>query len=589
MQEESNKREKEKKGMGRFFKIQSLEFLLNKARDDELSEIVEDWRWIFSYSKKYKWQIVIFTLFGIAATTFGLVSSVANKYMVDIVTGKKTELLWLVAVIWVGTNVLSLLMNNVNNRYSVKVTTAIRRDVQEDVFNKMLNSEWMSLQEYTNGDMLNRINDDANTISSNAISWVPNLVIMTYNLIATFVVIWHYSKGMTLIAIAGAPVLFLVRRAFLIKERDYIRKTRELSSKLYTYETETFTRMDTIKSMGLTERFADDFDITQGEVRDYALERNAFDIKRNTVMKLLQMTLAAVAFGYALWLLWNDKITYGTMILFIQQRGRLTNAMMNVGSIIPSFVNSSVSAHRVAELMEIPDEKHSDDDLPEYTNERITLHMHDMEFSYADGEKIIEDGSMEVSTGEMVALVGPTGRGKTTMLRMILGLIYPESGACQLRDESGEIIGINADTRKLFSYVPQGNSLFSGTIADNLRMMNDGASDEELVSALKMADAWEFVEKLPEGMETKVKENGRGLSEGQAQRIAIARALLRKAPILLFDEATSALDVATEERVLDNLRKQKEKRAIIITTHRPSVMDICDRVYRVREGRVEEE
>lgn len=588
-EEKREEKKEEEKGAGGFFKIHSLEFLLTKAREDELSEIAADWRWIFSYSKKYKWQIIIFTLFGIAATTFGLVSSVANKYMVDIVTGKKTELLWLVAVIWVGTNVLSLIMNNVNLRYSARVTTAIRRDVQEDVFHKILDSDWMALQEYTSGDMLNRINDDANNIAQNAISWVPNLVIMTYNLIATFVVIWHYSRGMTLIAIAGAPVLFLVRRAFLIREREYIKRTRELSSNLYTYETETFTRMDTVKSMGLSDRFSEDFDDIQGEVRDYALEKNAFEIRRNVVMRLLQMLLAAVAFGYALWLLWNDRITYGTMILFIQQRGRLTSAMMNVGSIIPSFVNSSVSAHRVVELMEIPDEKHIDRGNTEIAEDELTLCMNDMSFNYLDGETVIKDGRLEVSTGEMVALVGPTGRGKTTMLRMILGLIYPDSGECEIRDKDGRNIEINADTRKLFSYVPQGNSLFSGSIADNLRMMNEDATDEELIAALKKADAWEFIEKLPDGMETKVRENGRGLSEGQAQRIAIARALLRKAPILLMDEATSALDVDTEKRVLDNLRKQIKNRAIVITTHRPSVMEICDRVYRVNDGSVEEE
>ncbi len=566
------------------FRIRTLDYLIEKIRNDEFREIIHDWSWIFSYSKRYKWQIVIFTVFGILSTTFGLVSSITNKYMVDIVTGHKTEMLWLMILIWVGTNALSLIMSSVNSRFSTRVTTAIQRDVQEDVFHKIIDADWMALQQFPNGDILNRINGDAGTISSNAISWVPNLVILAYNFVATFFVIWHYSKGMTLIAVAGAPILFLARRAFLIKEREYHKRTRELSSKLYTYETEAFYRMDTVKSMGLIGRFTGGFDSTQGEIREFALERNAFDIRRDIVMRLLRMALTAVSFAYALWLLWTNQVTYGTMILFIQQRGRLTNAMMNVGSIIPTFVNSSVSAHRVVELMELPSERHNEEEGEIRIPEKVTLHVSDMQFTYADGEPVIRDGGLNVSTGEMIALVGPTGRGKTTLLRMMLGLIYPDSGICEIRDEDGRSIEINADTRHLFAYVPQGNSLFAGTIAENLRMMKEHASDEELIEALKMADAWEFVEKLPEGIETEIKENGRGLSEGQAQRIAIARALLRESPILLFDEATSALDVATEKRVLDNLKHRAKGRALVITTHRPSVMEICDRVYKVDDG-----
>lgn len=578
-----NREKKENKLLG----FKSLEFLLNKIKDDELSEIINDWKWIFSYSKRYKWQIVIFTLFGIASTTFGLISSVANKYMLDIVTGRKIDMLWLLVLIWLGTNILSIVMNGVNSRYNAKVTTAIQKDVQQDVFHRILNADWMSLQKYTNGDMLDRINSDASTISNNAISWVPNLVILAYNFIATFLVIWHYSKGMTLIAILSAPVLFLVRRDFLIKEREYHKNLRKLSSKVYSYETESFNRMDTVKSMGLTDSFMNRFDDTQEERRDYSLEKNAFDIKRNAVMSILRTLVSAIAFGYALWLLWDGSITYGTMVLFLQQRNRLTNAMMSVGSIIPTFVNSSVSAHRVVELMELPQEKHQED--VETINGKFTLNLKNPEFGYIDEELVVKDGQLKVSNGEIIALIGPTGRGKTTILRMMLGLIYPSSGICEIKDENNNIIEINADTRKLFSYVPQGNSLFSGTIAENLRMMKQDASEKEMINALKMADAWEFVEELPDGIEHRVYENGRGLSEGQAQRIAIARALLRDAPILLFDEATSALDIDTEARVLKNLKKEKKNHAIVLTTHRSSVIEICDRVYQMKNGHLKKE
>ncbi len=174
------------------------------------------------------------------------------------------------------------------------------------------------------------------------------------------------------------------------------------------------------------------------------------------------------------------------------------------------------------------------------------------------------------------------------MLRIILGLIYPKSGECSLYDSNGNAIDINADSRKYFAYVPQGNTLFSGTIKDNLKLMRSDATDEEMQRALELADAWEFIKDLPKGMDSPVWENGRGLSEGQAQRISIARALLKNAPILLLDEATSALDIETEARILKNLQNMDKNHAILVTTHRPSVLDICNRVYRVKDGLLEE-
>ncbi|MBQ8735502.1 MAG: ABC transporter ATP-binding protein, partial [Bacteroidaceae bacterium] len=188
--------------------------------------------------------------------------------------------------------------------------------------------------------------------------------------------------------------------------------------------------------------------------------------------------------------------------------------------------------------------------------------------------------------GELVVIIGPSGEGKTTLIRLILGLIYPQKGEVTIESSNGTRIPMNADTRHLFSYVPQGNTILSGTIAENMRMAKEDATDEEIIEALKAACAWEFVEKLPQTFNSKIGEKGRGFSEGQTQRIAIARALLRNAPILLLDEATSALDVTTERNVLRNIIKKHPNKTCIVTTHRPTVLNMCERVYRVMETRV---
>jgi len=205
-------------------------------------------------------------------------------------------------------------------------------------------------------------------------------------------------------------------------------------------------------------------------------------------------------------------------------------------------------------------------------------------YAYHNGKQVFCGADFLARPKEIVALVGPSGEGKTTMLRLMLGLLHPQEGERILIGETdGEKIAVDPSARRLFSYVPQGNTMFSGTIAENMRNVRPEASDEEICEVLKAACAWEFVEKLPDGIYSMVGERGGGFSEGQAQRLSIARALLRRSPILLLDEATSALDVATERRVLRNIMSTTEPRTCIVTTHRPTVLSICQKVYRIRE------
>ena len=214
--------------------------------------------------------------------------------------------------------------------------------------------------------------------------------------------------------------------------------------------------------------------------------------------------------------------------------------------------------------------------------------MKDVDFSYVQGKRVITESAFYAAPGEIVALIGPSGEGKTTMIRLILGLIRPEKGEVLLRTWDGKEFPMNVETRSLFAYVPQGNTILSGTIAENMRMVKETATDQEIIEALKISCAWDFVEKMPEGINSSVGERGKGLSEGQAQRIAIARAILRNAPILLLDEATSALDVATERNVLRNIVQKSPNKVCIVTTHRPSVLNLCQRVYRVLDTKVRE-
>ena len=361
-----------------------------------------------------------------------------------------------------------------------------------------------------------------------------------------------------------------------------------MSSEVTSFQVETFYNFDTIKSFGITEHYSRKLREWQQKVRAFRLENNLFSIKTNIVGSIFGFVLQGGIFGYCLYRLWTKEITYGTMTLFMQQRNKLAGAFSSLVGVIPAFLNTSISAHRIRELVDLPREPHvrRSSELDACAAEGFTIEMRDVSFGYVRGKRVVKDSQMIARPGEIVALIGPSGEGKTTLIRLILGLIRPKGGEAVIRAANGMELPLNADTRHLFSYVPQGNTILSGTIAENMRMVRDDATDEEIVEALKIACAWDFVSRMPDTIDYRIGERGRGLSEGQAQRIAIARAVLRDAPVLLLDEATSALDVTTERQVLANIIRRRPNKTCIVTTHRPSVLSMCQRVYRVLDKEI---
>ncbi len=578
-------------GINRIIKSRAIQFIIDKIDDGTYSEFLRDWKWIFSFSKKYKKIIVFYTFLGIVSSSLSLVSSVASKYMIDIITGYEFSKLWLLAVIMVGSMAISLVFSSLVSRYSAKLMIYVNNDIQGIIFDQIMDADWMELNGYQNGDLLNRFNSDVGTISSNAVSWIPNLIIAVYSFIASFCVIFYYDHTMAWIALISAPFLLVASRFLMRKNKEYRMRVLKMNSGMMSFEAETFYNMDTIKSFGIMNHYSKRLRGWQEKYKSYNLDYNLFSIKTNIFTSLLGTGVSFVAFGYCLFRLWTGSITYGTMTLFLSQRSTLSSQFSSLVGIIPGMLNSSVSAHRVRELIELPREKHiskESDEMAKAAAKGFEVRMANVGFSYVENKNVIRDSDFSAKPNEIVALVGPSGEGKTTMIRMILGLIHPQEGLVSLVDSDGREVEINADTRRYFSYVPQGNTILSGTIAENMRMVKEDATDEEIIAALETACAWEFVSELDDGINGKLGERGRGVSEGQAQRIAIARAILRDAPVLLLDEATSALDVQTEREVLRRIVQQRPNKTVIVTTHRPSVLDLCQRVYRVADSRLTE-
>lgn len=558
---------------------QALRILRDKMKDGSLGDVFRDWKWILSFSRSHWLRIVLYTLLGMAASTLGLATGVAGKYLIDCIVAMDTQRLPALAAVMVASSAVALALRSFSSRFSARLSVAMRNDVQAHVFRNLLGSKWLEIRRFPTGDLLNRFSADVNTVSGCAVSWLSSVIIHLFTLAASLLVVLYYDPVMALIAFASTPVLFFASRRLLRKQRYFNQQMRAVSSGMAAFQAETFRNIDTLKSFGVEEEMCGKLDAWQGDFKKITLEHNDFSVRTNILLTLLGTTVQYLALGYCLWQLWSGKILFGTMVLFLQQRSTLSSAFSSLISLIPTALSGSVSAERLRALTELEKETRQQD-AP--ARGGCALELDGISASYEDGRQVLHNVSLRAERGQIVALVGPSGEGKSTLIRLMLGLISPDSGSACLIDEEGTRFPLGADTRRLFAYVPQGNTVLAGTIAENLRLVNQEATEEQMEDALKDACAWDFVSALPRGIHSPIGEGGKGFSEGQAQRLAIARALLRRAPVLLLDEVTSALDMETERQVLHNLMNRGL--TCIVATHRPSVLNLCARVYRVSGG-----
>ena len=561
----------------------ALKQLRQKIKDGTLKDVFRDWKWILSFTAGSWPRVLVYTLLGILSSALGLVTGIAGKYLIDCIVALDKTRLPMLAVLMVLSGAAAMALQSATARYSARLNITMRNDVQRHVFSRLLRSKWLALRQYPTGELLNRFSADIATVSGCAVNWLSSVVIQLFTVLATLCVVLYYDPVMALIAFASTPVLFFTSRQLVRKQRSFQMQLRSVSGGMSAFEAETFRNIDTLKSFGVEEAMISRLEGWQEKYRDVALAHNAFTIKTNILLTALGTAVQYLALGYCLWQLWSGKILIGTMVLFLQQRATLSSAFSSLISLIPTALSGSVSAERLRELTQLEKEVRSEGVT---VTGSCALELEDVSASYEDGRQVLQNVTLRADRGRIAALVGPSGEGKSTLIRLILGLISPEHGSASLTDEAGRRFPLGADTRHLFAYVPQGNTVLAGTIRENLHLVNPDAAEDQLIQALKDACAWEFVSALPLGMDSPIGEGGKGFSEGQAQRIAIARALVRRAPVLLLDEVTSALDFETEQQVLKNLMGRGV--TCLVATHRPSVLSLCSRVYQVRDGSVQQ-
>ena len=552
----------------------------------------KEWKWLLQYASKYRLQIVFYVVVGLVSTAMGLGSSVASKYLIDSVVSHDNDTILGSALLAVGLGVAQIAVGAVVSRIAGVVGTKISTEIRSGVYEHVVYSKWEDIRKYHSGDLLNRIEGDVTAVSNSIISYIPSVFTKGAQFVGCLAVVLYYDPTMAIFAFMSAPFLVLSSRITTRMVRKYNKESREMNGKILSFYSETIQNLQTIKAFDITKRYIEQIKVNLELHRKIKLDHDKFSIVMSLCMSFIGLAVAYTCYGWGVYRLWQGAITYGTMTLFLQISGQLTSSFSSIVSLLPGAITIATAAGRIMEITDLPLEKREDDaeaeKMEESANENgVKIFCDSLRYTYPDADApVISDASFEASPGETIAFVGPSGEGKTTLLRLILGLVEPDSGVLELESAEGNRISVSECTRRFCSYVPQGNAIFSGTIADNLRIVRPEADDGELIAALETADAWSFVSELPLGINTEISEKGTNFSEGQVQRISIARAILRDAPIIVMDEATSALDADTEATVLANMMKAYPNRTRIITTHRPSMLKYCTRVYRINEDGV---
>ena len=562
--------------------------LKQKIDDGWFRELAVQLRWLRRYLIQFRWTIVIHILLGVLGTLLGLAGSVASKYLIDAVTGHQTGSIGAAAAWMIGLMLGNTAMTAIAGRAGAVLNVRVQNSIQEEVYRKILFADWQALEEFRSGDLLNRLTSDVGTLTGGVVSFIPSALCSTAQLIGALVIMVCHDPTMALISLLVVPVSVLFSRMMVRRMTGHSKEMKEIASDVMSFHQDSFQNLTSIKAFGITDLFCGRMVRMQQRYRDAYLSYNQFSLQTSAFLSLAGMLVSISCFGWGVYQLWTGAITYGTMTLFLQLASGLSSSFSGLVGLVPSMISLSTSTGRIMAVTELAAEA-TDHDIRLQQETEFSLSLENVSFSYQDGNSVLTGATISADPGDLVALTGPSGEGKTTVLRILLGLVAPQSGTAELIGSSGTHYPLSAVTREAFSYVPQGGSLFAGSIRENLTMVAADATDEQIWEALHLACADEFVKALPDGLDHVLGGRNTGLSEGQGQRLSVARALLRNAPILLLDEATSALDEETEQIMLQRVMTGGRIRTCILVTHRPSALSYCTRGYHIHNGVVQKE
>lgn len=525
-------------------------------------------RWLWSHHKGCRVQAVTNVVVGLLLVGLGLAGVETLRRLTDIATGAREGDILAMAGLFASILVMELLLHIASTWVAAVLGVKTQNLMQQKFFARLLNGKWSGVERFHSGDVLNRLFGDVGDIVRLMTEVLPSAVVVVVQFVASFVYLYTMDSSLALILIVVSPIFLILSRLYFMKMRRIVRKIKDSNSALQSIIQESVQHKMVIKVLERSGLMVDKLESRQKVLRGQVKSRARFSIFSKTLINVGFAGAYLTALVWGLLQLQEGLITVGVLMAFTQLINRIQRPLLDMARLLPTFVNSMTSAERLMELEELPLEQIGQSKA---IDGKVGIRFTDVTYSYSDnGRTVLRSFSHDFRPGTFTAILGETGAGKTTLIRLMLALIRQNSGKVCLYNDKDEF-DADTTTRCNFSYVPQGNTLFSGTIRDNLLMGQPGATEEQMRRALNAAMA-DFVFELPDGLDTVCGEQGGGLSEGQAQRIAIARALIRPCRVLLLDEATSALDVQTEHSLLENIKQEFADTTIIFVTHRLAVV-----------------
>lgn len=535
-------------------------------------------KWLWRSWRGNRMQAVLNALLGLLGVVVSLSSVWAVQHAIDVASHAVAGSLYM-AVAVMGALVLCDFAIHICTVW-IKNILGIRAQnrMQQRMLDRILRSEWHGKETHHSGDVLNRLEFDVNNVVNFLTETIPGAISVLALFLGAFFYLFSMDSRLALIIVAMIPVFVLVSKMYVGRMRRLTRLVRDSDSRVQSVLQETIQHRMLIKTLERDDAMVGKLEQTQGELRRNVVRRTAFSVFSNLILNFGFALGYLVAFLWSALRMYGGTLSFGGMTAFLQLVGKIQGPARNLTKLVPAFVSVFTAAERLMELEENPLEEQGSP-ISMASPDGVGVRLDNVSYGYDTGDgNVIDRLSFDFVPGSCTAILGETGAGKTTLIRMLLSLLRPQQGFAVIYNEHASR-QVSPLTRCNFVYVPQGNTLMSGTIRDNLRLGKLTATDEEMLAALQKACAG-FVAELPKGLDTDCSEHGGGLSEGQAQRIAIARALLRDGSIMLFDEATSALDPETECRLLHNILAAHDK-TIIFITHRHAVVDYCDKVLRL--------
>ncbi|MBR5774296.1 MAG: ABC transporter ATP-binding protein [Clostridia bacterium] len=538
-------------------------------------------KWLVRIGKSYKRYIFGFLLINLVTMLISLASAIVGRYVVDAATGFRSELFFRYIIIMLVTTVVSIIISSFSTMFSSYVNEKFAFGIRADMYDRVQRSSWQKLTKFHSADMLSRLSGDIDTVSSSLISIVPNAVVTFVQLVLIVIILINFDPILALIGLIVGPVGLAATVLFRKKYAAYQTKLRESNSEYYAFMQETLSSSAVVKTFQLEGENNKRFQRIRDKRMKLILRSARLNSIMNSLMRLVYSVGYVITFSWCAYNLSSNNAgvyTYGTMTLFLVLVGQLQTSIKSLGSIVPQCYSLVVSSKRIREITELESEEYEvDGPIPR----AVGLNAQGVTFTYDGDEAAVLRGlTFNIPPNSRVGIVGTSGAGKTTFIRLLLSLASPDSGSLKYVDEGGKEETASGSSRRFISYVPQGNTLMSGSVRENLRFGKSDATDEEMWQALEIVCAADFIRKTPKGLDTVLTEGAGGLSEGQAQRVAIARALLRNKPVLILDEATSALDEGTEAEIFERISAMNDRTCFIIT-HRSSMLKYCNMILEI--------